>query len=39
MNKKIKGRILAVCQSREKGTVKKEIGSGVLIENYGQFYH
>jgi MOSC domain-containing protein YiiM len=35
MNKKIKGRILAVCQSREKGTVKKEIGSGVLIENYG----
>ena len=35
MNKKIKGKILAVCQSREKGTVKKEIGSGVLIENYG----
>jgi len=35
MNKKIKGRILAVCQSREKGTVKKEIGLGVLIENYG----
>jgi len=35
MNKKIKGRILAVCQSREKGTVKKDIGSGVLIENYG----
>ena len=35
MNKKIKGRILAVCQSREKGMVKKEIGSGVLIENYG----
>jgi len=35
MNKKAKGRILAVCQSREKGTVKKDIGSGVLIENYG----
>ena len=35
MNKKIKGRILAVCQSREKGMVKKEIGSGVLIENHG----
>jgi len=35
MNKKVKGRILAVCQSREKGTVKKDIGSGVLIENYG----
>jgi len=35
MNKKIKGEILAVCQSREKGTVKKDIGSGVLIENYG----
>ena len=35
MNKKIKGRILAVCQSREKGTVKKEMGSGLLIENYG----
>ena len=35
MNKKIKGKILAVCQSREKGTVKKDIGSGVLIENYG----
>ena len=31
----MKGRILAVCQSREKGTVKKDIGSGVLIENYG----
>lgn len=24
MNKKIKGRILAVCQSREKGTVKRD---------------
>jgi len=35
MNKKIKGRILAVCQSREKGTVKKNIGSGILLENYG----
>ncbi|MGB6606681.1 MAG: MOSC domain-containing protein [Atribacterota bacterium] len=35
MNKKAKGRILAVCQSREKGTVKKDIGSGALIENYG----
>ncbi len=35
MNKKIKGRILAVCQSREKGTVKKEMGSGLLKENYG----
>lgn len=35
MNKKIKGKILAVCQSKEKGTVKKEIGSGTLIKNYG----
>ena len=35
MNKKIKGKILAVCQSREKGTVKKDIGSGVLVENCG----
>jgi len=35
MNKKIKGIILAVCQSREKGTVKKNIGSGILLENYG----
>jgi len=26
---------LAVCQSREKGTVKKNIGSGILLENYG----
>jgi len=35
MNKKIKGKILAVCQSKKKGTVKKDIGLGVLIENYG----
>lgn len=35
MNKKIKGKILAVCRSEKKGTVKREIGEGLLIENFG----
>ena len=35
MNKKMKGKILAVCQSEKKGTVKSEIGEGLLIENFG----
>ena len=28
-------KILAVCQSKEKGTVKKNIGSGIFVKNYG----
>ncbi len=32
---KIKGRILAVCRSEKKGTVKKEIAEGLLIEDSG----
>lgn len=35
MNKKMKGKILAVCRSEKKGTVKSEIGEGLLIENFG----
>lgn len=35
MNKKMQGKILAVCLSEKKGTVKKNIGSGVFIKNYG----
>jgi len=35
MNKKIKGKILAVCRSEKKGTVKSEIGEGLLIEDFG----
>ena len=31
----MKGKILAVCQSEKKGTVKSEIGEGLLIENFG----
>ena len=32
---KIKGKILAVCRSEKKGTVKKEITEGILIKNFG----
>jgi len=35
MNKKMKGKILAVCRSEKKGTVKSEIEEGLLIENFG----
>ena len=35
MGKKMQGKILAVCQSKEKGTVKKNIGSGIFVKNYG----
>lgn len=35
MNKKMKGKILAVCRSEKRGTVKSEIGEGLLIENFG----
>jgi len=35
MNKKMKGKILAVCQSKKKGTIKTEIREGLLIENFG----
>ncbi|GAH55033.1 unnamed protein product [marine sediment metagenome] len=35
MNKKMKGKILAVCRSEKKGTVKSEIGEGLLVENFG----
>lgn len=34
-NKERIGRVLAVCRSEEKGTVKKDIGEGRLIEGYG----
>ena len=32
---KIKGKILAVCRSEKKGTIKKEIAEGLLIEDFG----
>lgn len=32
---KIKGKILAVCRSEKKGTVKKEIAEGILIKDFG----
>ena len=32
---KIKGKIVAVCRSKKKGTVKKEIAEGLLIEDFG----
>jgi len=35
MNKKMKGKILAVCQSKKKGTIKTEIREGLLIEDFG----
>ena len=31
----MKGKILAVCQSKKKGTIKTEIREGLLIENFG----
>jgi len=31
----IKGKILAVCRSEKKGTVKKEISEGLLIRDFG----
>lgn len=31
----MKGKILAVCRSEKKGTVKSEIGEGLLVENFG----
>ncbi|MBU1428087.1 MOSC domain-containing protein [bacterium] len=35
MDNKIKGKIVAVCRSEKKGTVKKEIAKGLLIEDFG----
>ncbi len=35
MEERKKGKILAVCQSKEKGTVKVDIKEGLLLENYG----
>ncbi len=35
MFQKSQGKILAVCQSEKKGTVKKNIGSGFLLKGYG----
>jgi len=35
MNKKTKGKILAVCRSEKKGTVKTEIKEGLLIKDFG----
>jgi len=35
MDNKIKGKIVAVCRSEKKGTVKKEIAEGLLIEEFG----
>ena len=32
---KTKGKIVAVCRSEKKGTVKKEIAEGLLIEDFG----
>ena len=32
---KIKGKIVAVCRSEKKGTIKKEIAEGLLIEDFG----
>ncbi len=32
---KIKGKIIAVCRSENKGTVKKEITEGILIKDFG----
>ncbi|MCK4240721.1 MAG: MOSC domain-containing protein [Candidatus Atribacteria bacterium] len=34
----MKGKILAVCRSEKRGTVKSEIGEGLLIENFGLKY-
>jgi len=31
----MKGKILAVCQSKKKGTIKTEIKEGLLIEDFG----
>ena len=35
MQTKKSGRILAICRSKEKGTTKNKIESGMLVENYG----
>lgn len=35
MNKKTEGKILAVCRSEKKGTVKTEIKEGLLIKDFG----
>jgi len=32
---KVKGKIVAVCRSEKKGTVKKEISEGILIKDFG----
>lgn len=32
---KVKGKIVAVCRSEKKGTVKTEIAEGLLIEDFG----
>ncbi|MDR1067998.1 MAG: MOSC domain-containing protein, partial [Clostridiales Family XIII bacterium] len=35
MGVKTRGRIIAVCVSREKGTIKEDVGSARLIEGFG----
>jgi len=35
VDNKIKGKIVAVCRSEKKGTIKKEIAEGLLIEDFG----
>ncbi|GAB4113035.1 MAG: MOSC domain-containing protein [Candidatus Caldatribacteriota bacterium] len=35
MKERRRGKILAVCRSKEKGTVKVDIKEGLLLENYG----
>ncbi len=35
MDNKIKGKIVAVCRSEKKGTIKKEIAEGMLIKDFG----
>ena len=35
MDNKIKGKIVAVCRSEKKGTIKKEIAEGLLIKDFG----
>jgi len=35
VDNKIEGKIVAVCRSEKKGTIKKEIAEGLLIEDFG----
>jgi MOSC domain-containing protein YiiM len=35
VDNKIKGKIVAVCRSEKKGTIKKEIAEGLLVKDFG----